>query len=246
MKKHFSTKSQQGMTLIEIMIAMLISLFIIGGVILIFTSSQQSYRLQENLSRMQENGRFAMAFLSRDIRTANYRKCFSDLVPPVIEGEPSAIAGSDNSGLNNSDSITVAQKNASCSAPDTTATIEYRIQNDVTGTAALFQSTDDDGDGPTASNTQALVEGIENMQILYGEDTDNDNTPNYYVPAGTTGLNMSQVVSVRVSLLIASLDDHLSSTPRAYSYNGALVDPAPDNRIRRVFTSTIALRNQLP
>ena len=118
--------------------------------------------------------------------------------------------------------------------------------NSFAGAAFIARLIADGADVIGTSTQQAIANGVEAMQILYGEDTDNDNTPNYYVPAGTTGLNMSQVVSVRVSLLIASLDDHLSSTPRAYSYNGALVDPAPDNRIRRVFTSTIALRNQLP
>ncbi|MDT8372197.1 MAG: PilW family protein, partial [Gammaproteobacteria bacterium] len=58
-----------------------------------------------------------------------------------------------------------------------------------------------------------LIEGIENMQILYGEDTDADNTANYYVPAGTGGLNMNQVVSIRISLLVRSMDDNLTSEP---------------------------------
>ncbi|MCK5898128.1 MAG: prepilin-type N-terminal cleavage/methylation domain-containing protein, partial [Methylococcales bacterium] len=72
----FTLKTKQsGMTLIEIMIAMLIGVFLLGGVMQIFMSSRQSYRMQDNLSRMQENGRFAMDFLTRDIRMAGHQGC---------------------------------------------------------------------------------------------------------------------------------------------------------------------------
>ncbi len=63
---------QTGMTLIEILIALLIGAFLLGGVLQIFVSSKQTNRMQENLSRLQENGRFAMNFLTKDIRMAGY------------------------------------------------------------------------------------------------------------------------------------------------------------------------------
>jgi len=43
-----------------------------AGVIQIFLSAKQAYRLQENLSRLQENGRFAMDFITKDVRMAGY------------------------------------------------------------------------------------------------------------------------------------------------------------------------------
>jgi len=48
--------NQTGMTLIEIMVALLIGAFLLGGVLQIFTGSQQTYLMQQNLSRLQENG----------------------------------------------------------------------------------------------------------------------------------------------------------------------------------------------
>lgn len=64
-----------GFTLVEMMIAMLISLFLLGGVIQIFISSKQSYRTGEDASRLQENGRFAMDIMTRDIRMAGFLPC---------------------------------------------------------------------------------------------------------------------------------------------------------------------------
>ena len=72
------------MALIEIMIALLIGAFLLGGVLQIFVSSKQTYRMQEGLSRLQENGRFAMDFLARDIRMAGFWGCHSGPSPALI------------------------------------------------------------------------------------------------------------------------------------------------------------------
>ena len=67
----------KGFTLVEILIAMMIGLFLLAGVLQIFINSKQSYRMQEALARLQESGRFALDFLDRDIRMAGYRGCAS-------------------------------------------------------------------------------------------------------------------------------------------------------------------------
>jgi len=75
MKIYSANSSQRAFTLIELMIAMLIGVFLIAGVIQIFLSAKQAYRLQENLSRLQENGRFAMDIITKDIRSAGFMGC---------------------------------------------------------------------------------------------------------------------------------------------------------------------------
>ncbi len=66
--------TQKGLTLVEIMISMLLGL-IIAGIGKIFIGSNQSYRLQEALSRIQENGRFAITYLEQEIRPAGFQGC---------------------------------------------------------------------------------------------------------------------------------------------------------------------------
>ncbi|MBK8507292.1 MAG: PilW family protein [Candidatus Competibacteraceae bacterium] len=63
------------MTLVEILVALTISLILIGGVIQIFIGNKLTYRVQDSLSRIQENGRYAVELLNQDIRMANYRGC---------------------------------------------------------------------------------------------------------------------------------------------------------------------------
>ncbi|MCK5829673.1 MAG: PilW family protein [Methylococcales bacterium] len=333
------------MTLIEIMIALALGVALLGGVLKIFQNSNQTYRMQDNMSRLQENGRFAMDFLSRDIRMTDFWGCLKlglvnvtnnlnssgasynadihnfsldqgitgtngtvhasiaaldapdsinlkaayanglTVETPFGPSVSSAIHIPADSDLEQSDVVVVSDcttadvfqiSNANpddgeldhytgnsttpgnyqaatlgCPGANThcfskvyqgdasvykvAATI-YSIQNGASGQPALFRKINGDA-------AVELVEGIENMQILYGADTNDDFTPDYYVPAGTAGLNMANVVSVRVSVLVSTYDN-LAASPVPYTFNGATTTPA-DRKLRRVFSSTFAIRNRL-
>ncbi|MBD9653692.1 PilW family protein [Pseudomonas sp. PDM12] len=75
-----AVRSQAGLSLIELMIAMALSLLLMLGVLQIFLSSKQTYTANSALSRVQESGRFAMDFITYDLRNAGYKgECFSDV-----------------------------------------------------------------------------------------------------------------------------------------------------------------------
>ncbi len=66
---------QRGLTLVELMVAIVMGLVLLAGVATVFVANKQTYRVQDALARVQENARFAMTFLSRDIRSAGYLGC---------------------------------------------------------------------------------------------------------------------------------------------------------------------------
>jgi type IV pilus assembly protein PilW len=70
-----SGSRQDGFSVIELMVAMVISLLLLGGVVTIFISSKGTYERVERLSRTQESGRFALDAIVRDIRSAGYMGC---------------------------------------------------------------------------------------------------------------------------------------------------------------------------
>jgi type IV pilus assembly protein PilW len=70
-------KKQQGLSLIELMIAITLGLILMAGVLQVFLSSKTVYTTQQALSRIQETGRLAIDFLARDIRMAGYMGCAS-------------------------------------------------------------------------------------------------------------------------------------------------------------------------
>ena len=63
---------QHGMTLIELMVALAIGMFLMIGAITVFMQGRTTFRITESLSRLQENGRFALDTLEPDIRMAQY------------------------------------------------------------------------------------------------------------------------------------------------------------------------------
>lgn len=67
-----------GMSLVELMIAMVIGLVVMLGVVQVFAASRQSYQLSEGLARVQENSRFAMDTLQRELRMAGHFGCVND------------------------------------------------------------------------------------------------------------------------------------------------------------------------
>lgn len=78
---HISKSSvSQGFTLVELMVALALGLIITIGVVQIFSANRATYQLDEGLARAQENGRFALEFLTQDIRHAGYLGCNRDVV----------------------------------------------------------------------------------------------------------------------------------------------------------------------
>lgn len=70
-----TSAAYQGFSIIELMVAMALGILILGGVVSLFASSRNSYESNEQLSRVQENGRFALDQIVRDVRDAGYRGC---------------------------------------------------------------------------------------------------------------------------------------------------------------------------
>ena len=65
-------RTQQGVSLIELMVALVIGLFLMLGAVYVFNQSRSSYRASEAVSRLQENGRLALDVLEADLRMANF------------------------------------------------------------------------------------------------------------------------------------------------------------------------------
>ncbi|MGI4849509.1 MAG: PilW family protein [Janthinobacterium lividum] len=337
--------AQRGLTLIELMIAMTIGLFITGMVSVLFIAANKSSTYQEATARMQENARFAMSTMSRAIRNSGYRSCGSlatlanvvnggestwayNLATPLkgYEGGssefPSQITTS--ARLPNSDALavvgvdTVAETGVVLhdlatsrfvTGPNSLKNGAILVVSDCDN-IAVFQNTGPGtalqtqlfhaltgaspgncygGLGASCSKTQAnhtfspgstmsplyastyyvgpassgvgnslwavmladngsvgaaaeVIEGVDDMQIEYGEDTDADGVPNGYAKADAV-VTWANVVAVRVSLLMVTLKDNLSSTPQTYDFNGATIT-ATDRKVRRAFTSVINLRNR--
>jgi len=101
---------------------------------------------------------------------------------------------------------------------------------------------------------QELIEGVADLQVVYGQDTDDSGDIDRYVTAGgLAGTDWGQVLAVRMELLLESTEANVLDDPQEYFLGGEVIgDDAPetglidDRRLRRVFTTTAVIRNRTP
>ena len=325
-------KRQIGISLVEVLVALVISLFLLAGIVQVYSGNKATFAFTNALAEVQENARFAMEIMSQDLRLAGEWGCIafnsadtSNINDTLNAGNvggyntdfhdfvgEEAIEGTNGTGLNGSDTLTIrggkpSQTNvespfttpttqniytdtintitagdiilvARCGANDlliaaeadilpvtsvvvgTTSaqrrinlganksqqfendamvielqTVDYSVQTGASGEPALFRA--------EFGVAQELVEGVEDMQILYGVDTDNDEFANQYVDADIVA-DWEDVVAVRISLLVRSIADFVTDAPQTVTFNNNTFTPG-DRRIRQVFTTTVALRNRI-
>lgn len=259
---------QAGLTLVELMVAITIGLIVLLAVGSIYLSSRQTYRMQEDNARVQEAGKYALEVIGRSIRQAgaNAEMNFSKTATTKqcnVAGTCVAIVGTDGAA----------------SAADTLTVQFYAGREELNGGAWIAR----DCTGGTAalgtvvSNTfnvtgtdlrctgsvggvQPLVENVEDIQVVYGIDTDASGSAGYrsadqYV-AAPTAAQWPNVVAARVCVRIQSANNGLTTSPQKYlNCAGALgtatgaaaytTAVAGDLRLHRSFVATYNLRNRV-
>lgn len=325
-----ASKNQSGVALVELLIAMLLGLILVGGILQMFSSSRQTHRVHEATARMQESGRMALEVISRDLRMADFWGCASDITNVVnnldntgagfIDFTAGGIAGTEG-GAGVPDTLTLRggfdrgidieppygpQASANIKVPagndlkqgdivfisdcggadifqisnsnpggagtivhntgTTTSPGNYNITNPgcpgggnahclskVYGADATMFSvqeitysiaTGSEGEPALFRNGAEYLDGVEDFQVLYGEDTDDSSVANYYVPANEVA-DMNNVLSIRFAVVTRSQNDNLTGgTNQTYTVLGA-ARTAPDERIRQTYMTTVTIRNRL-
>jgi type IV pilus assembly protein PilW len=173
---------QRGFSLIELMIAITVSVFLAGGLIMMVQSTRNAFGNQNLLGQLQDNERLAMNFLSEVVESTGY---FPDpvnntsalMLPanPAFVAPGQAVVGT-FSAAPPGDSISVRFAAAAgdinlfnclgltntAAVPDTfTNTFSVNAQNQLQCTASSQL-------GTFAPRTVPLVTGVQNLSILYG------------------------------------------------------------------------------
>jgi len=91
---------QRGMTMIELMIALVIGVFLLIGTMTVFSQSKRDFRVADSVARLQENARFALDRMEPDIRLAKFwgRSAEPGLIAAVPGGVNVACDTADTSG----------------------------------------------------------------------------------------------------------------------------------------------------
>lgn len=252
MKRSFST--QQGFTLVELLIALAISLFLLAALVQIMASSSAAYRTSEGVSRIQEGGRYAMEIIGRQIRHAGYHSNnisqnlgANPLDWPLSQAASYAVDGTNDTGPNNTDTLNIryyipencAANNCLPAPVPMTNPIPsgdwIRITFQVDANRVLRAQIFDSGGADRSGGSQPLLEGVTDMQALYGILL--NNTDMRYERADQLDADeWPNVVSVRVTLRLDSID-------RVTNITG---DDITNGRLERPYSATFTVRNRIP
>lgn len=240
-------REQRGMTLVEVMVASVLGLILLMGVMQVFVSTRQANLMERGLERIQENARFAMEKLRQTISMAEYVDNPGTDPSTIYVSGTEAIIGTE--GGSNPDSLTIRMQSdgtiRSCNGNSTITAgdlVRYTFSVD-TSDIDLDCETQVASGSPTGA--QPIVDGVSNLQLLYGEDTDADGVPNAYRNAGNV-TDWDNVISVRVGILVRGAETVLTENNSAsFDLPGATVS-VNDRYQYKAFVTTIVLRNRLP
>lgn len=237
---------QKGFTLVEMMIAIVIGLLLIAGTLSVFLSTKQGYRMTSGLSLMQSTGRATLDLLTREVMISGFPQ--EDVIDTFDSDLTSDGGGSasdtftvhyrtDPTGLDCLGSVTPLYADGNHYAKN-----QYFIQG---GNLMCQPRAEDDS---AIGGAGIVVRGIENLQILYGEDNnpDGDPTATRYVIAGNVS-DWANVVSARIGIVVNS-QDNIATTDDTSTF--ALIGQSAaaagaDRMRRRAYSTTAVIRNRM-
>lgn len=172
-----------GFTLVELLVALALGVILLLGMVQIFGGMKSSYRFQEGMARVQENGRIAMELMSRQGRLAGFRRPVWD---DPQQGFYPLTGGSVDGGAGANDTLQLmymddldcfGAANGAAIHPETNEAIAWYKQ------VTFAVDADDNliwscGYGATVAGiaaqitTETIATGVDSFQILYGVDTD--------------------------------------------------------------------------
>lgn len=235
------SKTQRGFSLIGLLIGLVIAAVILAGITQAFyTYENAQNQVTTGSSALTELEQKIAGFIEKQVSLTGYREPAADgSLASLISTFPSGyVSGTDNTGPNNSDTLTFSFQGVGdgssidCAGNPVAA---YAISNN---TLAI------DSNHNLICNAVAIASGVTNFQVLYGEDTDGDGYADRFA-ANTVAnnVNMNHVVALRLGFLLqggfATLNQ---SALQNFSLLGTPIQ-TNDNRLYQTYVSTISLRN---
>ncbi|MEJ2622558.1 MAG: PilW family protein [Candidatus Thiodiazotropha sp.] len=243
-------RNQSGFSILSLMIASVIGIFIMAGAGKVYIDSKHTFNARSSVAAAVENYRFAMLDMRRSLVMAG-RGIASSLNGTVNGPFPGVAADGAVDSDGDTGSSVVAVRYASGPAPCglsgeiTTPTI-VRFYVDADENLVCEARTPDH---PVYA--QPLVSGIVQMRALYGVDTDTDGIANQYVRTSIVdGSNLwVNVVSVRIGIIASSGEGqelpaiYQPATAEPLDLLGEDFTPTETNRTYKSASTTIAFRN---
>ena len=243
---------QQGLSMVELLVAMLLALLLLVGLVQIAVAARSSFRLQESVAELQERGRFAADSLGNILRQSTFT--------PRPWQVPAAAAGLLD---NTQDTIrTHGDRLAFRTWSDRNCFGNANPVRDASGLPAFYMKEHvlelngsanlahtcrygpDPGNYITQIQRQGLVQGVEAFQALYAEDSNGDGEADRWV-RGAEWQNEPRVLGVQLALLLSSSEPVVEPREQTFTVLVDTVVSAADGKLRRLLTLAHAFRGRV-
>jgi prepilin-type N-terminal cleavage/methylation domain-containing protein len=176
-------RKENGITIIELLVALVIFTVVIAGTYRLFISQSRAYTVQDRVVETQQSIRSAMEVLLRDLRMTGFDSDSPDskidIITPLIAG---------------TDQITVGYEF------DNTTQYSIRYWRDAASQTLRRQLTTIKDDGSSVADpVETLLENVEELQFTYGADKEDSKVLDRYW-VGANDINPDNVLAVRVRL----------------------------------------------
>lgn len=242
---------QRGLSMVELLIAMAISAFLILGVTQLYVDNKRNYVFQQNQSANQENSRFALMLLDHELRKAGYRRVVQDsreLAFPAasVSGCGAFTAGQIAKPTSNNLGVCFRYQRATDTELDchgnqitTNDPVTIRLEKTATGELNCYVN------GGAAAT---LLTGVANLTFEFGIDTDADRLANTYLSSSAAQASTGSIVAIRYASLHESQADGIAIDHGSYYFplSAEAETHTLTQKIYKVAQGTTTLRNIAP
>lgn len=263
---------QQGVSLLSLMVATAIGIFLVGAVLKIYMDSKNSFDVRNTLAEVAENQRFALddmrrilVMVGRNIRGLEDSQATRRAFPRLTTDNTAAITtGAEfmyNGDINTADVIAIRYR----TGPSCGAYQDVAIGTRPSMVRFLVNAQDElvceltTYDGAASTTRQILASGVEMLKALYGVDDDGDGYANRYltatqvenpavvpIPSGSN-TPWAKVVAMRIGIVAGSESELPAGARKATAATLEVLGMAfiePDtSHLYRVASTTLSLRN---
>ena len=221
--------SNQGFTLVELMIAMVVSLLALAAIYSTFQAQHRSYQVQSETADMQQNIRTAIYYMQREIRMAGSNP-FSTISIPAF-----GITAAGASSITFTEDV----RGAAAGVPPVPGPPDGDVTDPDENITYSLNGTDLQRTDNVTGVSQTVAQNIDWLDFVYF-DVNSNATP---FPVA----NLSQIRSVQITIVARTKNKLLygSKNNKVYSnpQNTASWNAPGDNVSRRILTTTIKCRN---
>ncbi len=246
------TKNEEGFTLIEVLVALAMSILVTAIIYSAYNTQMAIYSKQDKVADVQQNLRAGITILQNDARMAGFGRTVTEAStcqtrsgrPGIYVATATTFAFTSDFRNNNTNPSQWAP-DGQCDDPGEDLTYSLLTNNNNN----ILNLNRDDVNGP---GRQAVAEGITNLHFTYIFAPSSKIAPT----STPTAAQLNDIVAVQVSMLARSRNPDRRAGEQGLTFivpvpdrdgnqrnSGVTWGPVADNFIRRMATTTITLRN---